>query len=463
MKKVLFILGVVLFLFLAGMDAFGRQTVVGQINPFFTGGQHQITARELPTGNTFQVIDDFVDSYEDFKLAILRHFRAKDSEFTISFQVGSINVNAWWNQVDKDQDAPWLTHSWYAASYPGGLVSMATFSVDYWHMGSQEVQLESVLRDKVRKLINSGMDLPAREKAIHDWVVQHVTYDQTLQKHSDYHAFFEGSAVCQGYTLLTSRMLAMAGVENRIVTGTTANGGNHAWNMVNLCGSWFQLDTTFDDPIGMPANYLLYNYFNVTDQQLSADHSWIWSDYPACQTAYIDGSCQEVTGCSIFTPSWCNDEFQCINVSGTWKDGVCTVPGSDSGEEDTGDAELAAPLQDMVAMTFGTDQVYPEFTRVNVAAGPVRLQPKLVVDVRDRGKPADLFVYIYLPGSKGGFNFSGPRVVLDDEADFAPVFPDVLDFSRQSNLIFYVYYGYVLADGTIRYNAYEVLVDVLFW
>ena len=447
--------------------------VITEINPLFAGGRCQVTIQEVPevAGGKFQACDETASDFDGFKLAVLRQMRRKATSFSVCFLSGyepsEREFLSWWEQMDNDQDVPWLSNLWNAVQYRysltvSGRVSQLFYTVGYWHSQLQEDELETAVRDQVRQLLDDSMDMAAREKAIHDWIILHVTYDQSYQRHSDYDAFFQQSAVCQGYALLTDRMLAMAGVRDKIVLGS-ANGGDHAWNMVYLCGSWFQLDTTFDDPIGMPANYLRYNYFNVTDQQMSADHSWIWSDYPACQTAYIDGSCQEATGCSIFTPGWCNDEFQCINVSGTWKDGVCTVPGSDSGEEDTGDAELAAPLQDMVAMTFGTDQVYPEFTRVNVAAGPVRLQPKLAVDVRDRGKPASLFVYIYLPGSKGGFNFSGPRVVLDDEADFAPVFPDVLDFSRQSNLIFDVYYGYVLADGTIRYNAYEVLVDVLFW
>jgi len=465
MKKVLFILGAVLFLFLTGMDAFGRQTVVSRINPFFTGGRHWMTAREFPAGNTFQAIDDFVDSYEDFKLAVLRHFQAKDSEFAIFFQVGPSDVNAWWNQVNKDQDVPWLTHSWHAVSYTDGLVSMATFSVDYWHTGSQEAQLETVLRDKVRELVNSDMDLPAREKAIHDWVVQHVTYDQTLQRHSDYHAFFEGSAVCQGYSLLISRMLAMAGVENRIVTGTTANGGDHAWNMVNLCNTWFHLDATFDDPVGMRPGYIRWKYYNVSDGTIGIDHSWIFTDYPACTTSYVDGLCLGVPDvCSIFAPRNCLDELQCLNIGGTWN-GVCSVPGSDDGGGDAGDAVLAAPVQAMAPVTYGSENpVYPEYTLVELAPGPILLQPRLQVAASDVGKLVRLFVYISLPDTGAGFNFSAPApVTLGSEAVFSGVFPKVLDFSQQHNFVFDVYYGYVLGDGTIRYNAYEVGVDALLW
>lgn len=149
-----------------------------------------------------------------------------------------------------------------------------------------------------------------------------------------------------------------------------------------------------------------------------------------------------------------------MNASGTWNNGACSVPGSNPGGG--GDqAELAAPGQAMAAVTFGSvTPVFPEWNLIAVNSGSVLLQPKLKVPGSDLGKPATLFIYIYLPDSRSGFSFPGPSVTLGNEVSFEPVFPRSIDLSNQKNFVFDVYCGYVLADGTIRYNAYEVWVDV---
>ncbi|MEI0738921.1 transglutaminase domain-containing protein [Paenibacillus sp. JTLBN-2024] len=57
-------------------------------------------------------------------------------------------------------------------------------------------------------------------KAIHDWIVLHLKYDETLQKYTAYDGLSSGSTVCQGYSLLAYKMLKDAGITNRIVEGT---------------------------------------------------------------------------------------------------------------------------------------------------------------------------------------------------------------------------------------------------
>jgi transglutaminase/protease-like cytokinesis protein 3 len=115
-------------------------------------------------------------------------------------------------------------------------------------------------------------------------VVKHVTYDQSLQSQSDYDAFSSGSAMCQGYVLLIDRMLAMAGIEVKIVVGTTG-GTIRAWNLARFCNAWFHLDASLDNPAGMAPGYVSWDYFNLSDAEMGTDHSWINGDYPAAAAA----------------------------------------------------------------------------------------------------------------------------------------------------------------------------------
>lgn len=62
-----------------------------------------------------------------------------------------------------------------------------------------------------------------------------------------------------------------------IVNGKTVYAGYageaHAWNLLQLDGEYYNMDVTWDYPIGNPATTYYHDYFNVTDQQLSRDHT----------------------------------------------------------------------------------------------------------------------------------------------------------------------------------------------
>ena len=123
---------------------------------------------------------------------------------------------------------------------------------------------------------------------------------------------------------------------------------------------------------------------------------------------------------------------------------------------------VAAPKQALPALVFdprtGVGQL--EADVVSVAAGPVLLQPRLVVNEDDVGKSASLFAYIMVPGMPSGYSFSSGAtlVELHENLEFSQLFPRALDFCNVSNSTFTVYFGYILADGAVKYNAYQVVV-----
>jgi transglutaminase/protease-like cytokinesis protein 3 len=129
------------------------------------------------------------------------------------------------------------------------------------------------------------MNVYQKEKAIHDYIVSHIAYDTKLANYTAYAAIAKGKTVCQGFALLTYRMLEDVGIESRIEEGH-AGGVSHAWNAVNLEGNWFLLDTTWDDPIPFEKGRILYNYYNLTDAQLQKDHTWNKSAYPTANTSF---------------------------------------------------------------------------------------------------------------------------------------------------------------------------------
>ena len=44
---------------------------------------------------------------------------------------------------------------------------------------------------------------------------------------------------------------------------------NHIWNLVNLDGTWYHLDATWDDPVVKDnKQYLIHNYFLISTVEL---------------------------------------------------------------------------------------------------------------------------------------------------------------------------------------------------
>jgi transglutaminase/protease-like cytokinesis protein 3 len=160
-----------------------------------------------------------------------------------------------------------------------------TFTITYLESKIQTAYVKSKVKEILDQIIEPGMNDYQKEKAIHDYIVSHIAYDISLTNYSAYAALTKGVTVCQGFALLTYRMLTDAGITNRIVEGY-AGGRAHAWNEVNLDNHWYQLDTTWDDPVPFVKGRVLYTYFNVTSAELQKDHTWTQSNYPAANTSF---------------------------------------------------------------------------------------------------------------------------------------------------------------------------------
>ena len=65
--------------------------------------------------------------------------------------------------------------------------------------------------------------------------------------HTSYGTLLKGYGVCESYAKAMDRLLDAAGIPNLYVVGTVAN-GDHGWNYVQMSnGSYYLLDTTWDD------------------------------------------------------------------------------------------------------------------------------------------------------------------------------------------------------------------------
>lgn len=147
-------------------------------------------------------------------------------------------------------------------------------------------QLYKAVVDIMDSVITEEMSDFDKELALHDYLVTHCTYSENTDQPSTsdiyraYGALVNHNAVCNGYAEALQLLFKCVGLESEFVIGL-AGGVDHAWNLVKLDGKWYHLDATWDDPLPDTREYAIHPYFNVTDEIISANHSWNEEDYPA--------------------------------------------------------------------------------------------------------------------------------------------------------------------------------------
>ncbi len=150
-------------------------------------------------------------------------------------------------------------------------------------------------------MVEAGSSEYARALWLHDWLIYHADYDNTLTYYYADGVLLHGTGVCQSYALAYQMLLKAVGMDSIVIEGK-AN-GSHSWNLVSIDGQWYHVDCTFDDPD--PGNGVTHAYFGLTDALMRRDHTWSEkSTYPPCTAdeamydkkngAYFVGSNEEI-------------------------------------------------------------------------------------------------------------------------------------------------------------------------
>lgn len=149
------------------------------------------------------------------------------------------------------------------------------------HQGAMQARLEKLCRPV------QGKSALEQEAYIHDFICTGVRYDKLKKPYS--HEIIgplgHGVGVCEGMAKAVKALCDQLGVWCIVVISQAAPERGvryrHAWNVVQLGGSYYHLDATFDRTLsgeGAPR----YDYFNLDDRQIFRDHEALLYPAPAC-------------------------------------------------------------------------------------------------------------------------------------------------------------------------------------
>ena len=116
------------------------------------------------------------------------------------------------------------------------------YHVTYVNSLKEETAFRGKLEQTLSALREDTHNDYQRCKNIYDYIASHVTKVDG-GKRSAYEAFTVGEAAPQGYAALFYAMAKNMGMDCRVITGTL-NGAEHAWNIVQVYGKWYELDIT---------------------------------------------------------------------------------------------------------------------------------------------------------------------------------------------------------------------------
>jgi hypothetical protein len=132
-------------------------------------------------------------------------------------------------------------------------------------------KLNAKLDAILAKIIKPGMTQEQKVKAIHDFVVKHITYDTKYKKEITAESIIEtidkGRGVCGNYSILFMKLCRRASITCMYEADYFTM--DHAWNAVFINGEWKFVDTTWDDSKN---GKVLYTYFLKDRFTFMRDH-----------------------------------------------------------------------------------------------------------------------------------------------------------------------------------------------
>ncbi len=232
--------------------------------------------------------DEWLDAIKDANLSLddsitlnIRNFDADEYELS---QLRSYDVSTT-AKGNVDGSRARITYSFeYNPNYK--MLRVLANEKLYSKLDIEEKQVYSSVKTAVASIIKDCKTEYDRELAIHNFITDNYKYGPAgnnvpRRAHTITGIVMDKEGICEAYANLFYLMCKMAGLDVQFVTGS-ANGIGHMWVMIRLDGDYYHVDVTSDDPAPDVPYRERYDYFNITDEEISRTHTWERENFPKC-------------------------------------------------------------------------------------------------------------------------------------------------------------------------------------
>lgn len=200
-----------------------------------------------------------------------------------------------------------------------------TYTCTYYTTAEQETAVDEKVEEVLNELNVQGRSDYVKARAVYDYICEHTVYDEEHVNDTDYKlqytayaALIDEKAVCQGYAVLFYRMALELELDSRLIPGTGREEA-HGWNIVNVDGSYYNADSTWD------AGETEYNYFLKCDENFpnhTRDEAYateeFYTEYPMGEEDYqVKESVDVPEITSVYSQSQIAVKISWKQVSGT--------------------------------------------------------------------------------------------------------------------------------------------------
>ncbi len=271
--------------------------------------------------------DEAKQVYDGILNAILNHTES----ITVSTLDADVLKLAFQNVTSDYGGLFWISgYSYTEYTMNDELVSIE-FAPKYTMTLEERKEMQKQIDEEVERFL-SGISPEATDyekaKYVFENLIQQVDYDTKAKNSQNIISVFKDKkTVCQGYASATLYLLNQLDIPAAIVTGL-ANGEAHAWNLIQLDGQYYYMDTTWGnstylDEDSQEAKFVNYGYLAFTTEEMLETHEPDdHMDLPECKIIFNNYYVQE----GLYFTEWLPDEIGDIFGSAAYtEDGRATV------------------------------------------------------------------------------------------------------------------------------------------
>lgn len=189
-----------------------------------------------------------------------------------------------------------------------------TFTVTVEGTGD-DLTIEQAANQLAQETLDAGC-VTDYEKAlyVHDWLIEHATYDHTLEYDGESGVLLRGTGTCESFYRAYALVLKRLGIQSERATG---NG--HVWNRLLLDGAWTHVDATWDADQNSAGDQALLShlYFGLTDDMIQEAHNEYTPVVGQEATSYASNYYLQSGNVTLWAQSLCEAISQAIEAGGT--------------------------------------------------------------------------------------------------------------------------------------------------